>query len=111
MRTSDEELMMKCRNGDMSAFELIVMRYKDLITNFIYRSIGDYHRAEDLAQETFLRVFRSANRYEPQNVNSKIGCILSQRTCAGTKFVTGNGGISHISTILCLTMKIPAILS
>ena len=66
MRTSDEELMMKCRNGDMSAFELIVMRYKDLITNFIYRSIGDYHRAEDLAQETFLRVFRSANRYEPK---------------------------------------------
>ena len=66
MRTSDEELMMKCRNGDMGAFELIVMRYKDLITNFIYRSIDDYHRSEDLAQETFLRVFRSANRYEPK---------------------------------------------
>ena len=57
---------MKCRNGDMSAFELIVMRYKDLITNFIYRSIGDYHRAEDVAQETFLRVFKSASRYEPK---------------------------------------------
>ena len=66
MRTSDEELMMKCRNGDMSAFELLVMRYKDLMTNFIYRSISDYHRAEDLAQETFLRVFKSANRYEPK---------------------------------------------
>jgi RNA polymerase sigma-70 factor (ECF subfamily) len=58
--------MMKCRNGDMSAFELIVMRYKDLITNFISRSIGDYHRAEDLAQETFLRVFKSASHYEPK---------------------------------------------
>ena len=58
--------MMKCRNGDMSAFELLVMRYKDLMTNFIYRSISDYHRAEDLAQETFLRVFKSANRYEPK---------------------------------------------
>jgi RNA polymerase sigma-70 factor (ECF subfamily) len=57
---------MKCRNGDMSAFELLVMRYKDLMTNFIYRSISDYHRAEDLAQETFLRVFKSANRYEPK---------------------------------------------
>lgn len=66
MRTSDEELMMKCRNGDMSAFELLVMRYKDLMTNFIYRSISDYHRAEDLAQETFLRVFKSASRYEPK---------------------------------------------
>ncbi|MCZ6680212.1 MAG: sigma-70 family RNA polymerase sigma factor [Candidatus Poribacteria bacterium] len=67
MRTSDEELMMKCRNGDMSAFELLVMRYKDLITNYIYRSISDYHRAEDLAQETFLRVFKSASHYEPKS--------------------------------------------
>ena len=66
MRTSDEELMMKCRNGDMSAFELLVRRYEDLMINFIYRSIGDYHRAEDLAQETFLRVFKSAGRYEPK---------------------------------------------
>jgi len=66
VRTSDEELMMKCLNGDMSAFELLVMRYKDLIINFIYRSIGDYHRAEELSQETFLRVFKSASRYEPK---------------------------------------------
>ena len=67
MRTSDEELMMRCRNGDMSAFELLVMRYKDLIVNFICRSIGDYHRAEDLAQETFIRVFKNASRYEPKS--------------------------------------------
>ena len=67
MRTSDEELMMKCRNGDMSAFELLVMRYKDLIINFIYKSIGDYHRAEDLTQETFLRVFKNASHYEPKS--------------------------------------------
>ena len=66
MRVSDEELMVRCRNGDMSAFELLVSRYKDAILNFIYRSIGDYHRAEDLSQETFLRVFKSAIRYEPR---------------------------------------------
>jgi RNA polymerase sigma-70 factor, ECF subfamily len=66
LRTSDEELMMRCRNGDMSAFELLVMRYKDPILNYIYRNIGDYHSAEDLAQETFTRVFKSANRYEPK---------------------------------------------
>ena len=67
MRTSDEELMMKCRNGDMSAFELLMMRYKDVIINFIYKSIGDYHRAEDLTQETFLRVFRNSGHYEPKS--------------------------------------------
>ncbi|MBM3236690.1 sigma-70 family RNA polymerase sigma factor [Candidatus Poribacteria bacterium] len=66
MRVSDEELMIRCRNGDMSAFELLVSRYQNAIINFIYRSIGDYHRAEDLSQETFLRVFKSASRYEPK---------------------------------------------
>ena len=50
----------------MSAFELLVMRYKDLTIDFIYRSISDYHRAEDLAQETFIRVLKSASGYEPK---------------------------------------------
>ena len=58
--------MMGCRNGDMSAFELLVMRYKDLMINYIHRSISDYHRAEDLAQETFIRVLKSASGYEPK---------------------------------------------
>ena len=50
----------------MSAFELLVSRYQNAILNFIYRSIGDYHRAEDLSQETFLRMFKSASKYEPR---------------------------------------------
>lgn len=58
--------MARCRNGDMSAFELLVIRYKDLIVNYIHRCICDYHRAEDLAQETFIRVLKSANSYEPK---------------------------------------------
>ena len=64
MFVSDEDLMMDCKKGDMSAFELLVRRYQDAIINYIYFSINDYHRAEDLAQETFLRVFKNASRYE-----------------------------------------------
>lgn len=67
MRLSDEELMMRCRNGDISAFELLVSRYKEPIIKFINYSIQDYHRAEDLAQETFLRVFKNASRYIPKS--------------------------------------------
>lgn len=66
MFVSDEDLMMECRRGDMSAFELLVRRYQDALVNYIYHIINDYHRAEDLAQETFLRVFKSASRYEPK---------------------------------------------
>ena len=64
MFVSDEDLMMDCKKGDMSAFELLVRRYQDAIINYIHFSIRDYHRAEDLAQETFLRVFKNASRYE-----------------------------------------------
>ena len=56
--------MVKCGKGDMSAFELLVRRYQNPLINYIHRSINDYQRAEDLSQETFLRVFKSANRYE-----------------------------------------------
>ena len=65
MFVSDEDLMMKCRKGDIGAFELLVRRYQNPLINYIHRSIDDYHRSEDLSQETFLRVFKSAGRYEP----------------------------------------------
>jgi RNA polymerase sigma-70 factor (ECF subfamily) len=79
--TSDEELMMRCRNGDMSAFELLVMRYKDPILNFAYRSIGDYHRAEDLTQETFIRVFNYKNRYEPKCKFKNFIYLIAKNLC------------------------------
>lgn len=66
MIVSDEDLMLECRKGDMSAFELLVRRYQNALVNYIYYIINDYHRAEDLAQETFLRVYKSASRYEPK---------------------------------------------
>ena len=67
MLVSDEDLMLKCRKGDMSAFELLVRRYQDALVNYIFYNINDFHRAEDLAQETFLRVLKSASRYEPKS--------------------------------------------
>ena len=67
MRASDEDLMRRCREGDMSAFELIVLRYKDAIFNFIYHFVSDYHRAQDISQETFLRVLRNVDRYKSRN--------------------------------------------
>ena len=67
MIVTDEDLMLECRKGDMSAFELLVRRHQDALVNYISFTINDYHRAEDLAQETFLRVFKSASRYEPKS--------------------------------------------
>ena len=51
----------------MSAFELIVLRYQDPIFNLIYHLVADYHRAQDISQETFLRVLRNVDRYRSKD--------------------------------------------
>src|SRR5215468_10704815 len=61
---SDHELLEAIRDGDEMAFQEIVRRYRNPITNFVYRMIDDYERAVELSQETFIRVYMSASRYQ-----------------------------------------------
>jgi RNA polymerase sigma-70 factor, ECF subfamily len=61
---SDHSLLASAREGDGDAFAELVRRYRGQITNYVYRVVGDYETAVDLAQETFLRVFRAAERYQ-----------------------------------------------
>ncbi len=59
----DEELLSRVVGGDVEAFDEIVYRYKDRLFNFVYRFVGDRETAEDIVQETFLRVFRKRREY------------------------------------------------
>lgn len=61
---SDEELIERFQKGDLYAFEAIVRRYKDPLTNFVYHYLGDRIDAEDVVQETFLRVYRNKHLYK-----------------------------------------------
>ncbi|HYL98048.1 MAG TPA: sigma-70 family RNA polymerase sigma factor [Blastocatellia bacterium] len=61
---TDHELLAAIRDGDEFAFQEIVRRYTNPIINFVYRMLGDYERATELTQETFIRVFTSASRYQ-----------------------------------------------
>ena len=62
--TSDHALLEATRIGDEDAFAELVGRYRNPITNYIYRMTNDYDGAVDLAQETFVRVYRAADRYQ-----------------------------------------------
>lgn len=62
---SDEPLMDAVRQGDERAFERLMTKYKNPITNYIHRIVRERERARDLTQETFLKVFRFAGRYRP----------------------------------------------
>jgi len=62
---TDEELIIRVLAGGTAAFEELVNRYERAIVNFIYRMIGDYDQALDLAQEVFFKVYRSLGRFDP----------------------------------------------
>jgi RNA polymerase sigma-70 factor (ECF subfamily) len=54
----ERELVERCRSGDERAFQELVDRYKDLVFALIARTVQDRSRAEDLAQDVFLRIHR-----------------------------------------------------
>jgi RNA polymerase sigma-70 factor (ECF subfamily) len=64
--TDDAELMARVRAGDQAAFTDLVDRHKDAVVSYLARLTADRDRAEDLGQETFLRLFRSAPDYTEQ---------------------------------------------
>jgi RNA polymerase sigma-70 factor (ECF subfamily) len=60
---SDHALIEAAKNGDETAFAVIVSRYRNPITNYLFRFLNDYEEAVDLAQETFVRVYFAIDRY------------------------------------------------
>lgn len=61
---TDHALLEGTLAGDEDAFAELVGRYRNQITSYIYRMVNDYDTAVDLAQETFIRVYRAAARYQ-----------------------------------------------
>jgi RNA polymerase sigma-70 factor (ECF subfamily) len=61
---SDAEIMLQVKAGDDSAFEYLVQKYRRPMMNFMFRMAHSSAAAEDLAQEVFLRVYRSRESYE-----------------------------------------------
>ncbi len=61
---SDEQLMRRYQAGDVGAFEALLRRHRAAIHAFLCRLTGDPARAEDLAQETWLKVVAAAPRWE-----------------------------------------------
>ena len=60
---TDEQLMKMFQNGDESAYNQLITKYKDRILNYIINYIGDYESAQDLAQDTFVKVYIKKQSY------------------------------------------------
>jgi len=63
---ADVDLMLKFQAGDVSAFEQLMRKHQKSVINTIYRFIGNGAEAEELAQEVFLKVYNSVQKYKPK---------------------------------------------
>ena len=61
---SQAQLVKACQRGDHNAFPRLVERYQKPIYNYVYQMTGSYHDAQDITQETFLRVHTSISMFE-----------------------------------------------
>lgn len=60
----DVKLMQRVRAGDRAAFRELFAKYSDAVVNFAYRFVVNRDRAEELAQDAFLQIYRARGRYE-----------------------------------------------
>src|ERR1043165_5675880 len=61
----DAELMLRVRDGDGASFGVLLEKHRSSVVHFLYRMVQNSAVAEELAQEVFLRVYRSRGTYEP----------------------------------------------
>ena len=65
-RLDDAEIMLQLRSGNMAGFDYLVQKYRRPIIHFMYRMVHNQAVAEELAQEVFLRVYRSRETYRAE---------------------------------------------
>ena len=65
MPTDDADIVKRCLDGDQRAYKELLRRYRRSVYSLTYRMVGNREEARDLAQEVFIRAFRSLHRYDP----------------------------------------------
>jgi RNA polymerase sigma-70 factor (ECF subfamily) len=80
---ASESLMLRFRAGEVRAFELLLQRHRQSVYEFVLRSVGFHNaaQAEDLTQETFLRVVKQASTYEPKSKFTTWLFTLARNLC------------------------------
>ena len=63
--SNDLEMIESCQLGNTEAFSFLVGKYKNMVYQLALRMSGNYHDSEDIAQEAFLRAYRSLHHYNP----------------------------------------------
>ena len=61
----DAQLMLRVRDGDEESFRVLLEKHRNSLVHFLYRMVQEQAVSEELAQEVYLRIYRSRATYEP----------------------------------------------
>lgn len=78
---NDSDLMKAAAGDDMEAFNLLYKKYRKPLYNYVLRNIRDRQTAEDIFQETFLRLYRNRKSYKPTAKFSVYIYTIARRLC------------------------------
>jgi RNA polymerase sigma-70 factor (ECF subfamily) len=81
----DTGFMLAFKAGDENAFKILLDKFSSPILNFAYRFISNRNDAEDIAQEVFVKVYKSKDRYEPVSKFSSWLYAVAANTCLDYK--------------------------
>ncbi len=103
--TDEPKLIKKAQKGDVSAFEQIITRYRSVVYGISYRYANNPEDAADMAQEIFLKMFRSINTFKFQSkfstwvyrvaTNTCLDLLKAQRRSASADTVSIDGGYGY----------------
>ena len=81
METTDYDLINRTLSGDQNAFTDLVQRYQKRVHALVWRKIGDFHIAEEITQDTFLRAYKNLDKLKNPNLFAGWLYVIANRLC------------------------------
>ena len=81
MEKDDAQLIREVLSGDDAAFSTLIRKYRKIVHAFVWRKIGDFHYAEEITQDTFLRAYRKLSSLRDPNRFDRWLNVIANRLC------------------------------
>ena len=81
MTESNSDILKRSQQGDISAFEELIVSYEKLIYNIAYRMFSNSEDAKDVTQEVFIKIYKNINKCSDLKVFKNWACTIATNTC------------------------------